>query len=113
MLILTEGKATHQGCFLKMQPTWVAFLLTLKQFERYEIFMENKKKETKLVFNYGVTRKLLAAGCTVVDIKPDRTNVETGKERVVHVFKNDELFQTQFEKINKEIAELKAVNEAD
>ena len=43
--------------------------------------MENKNKETKLVFNYGVTRKLLAAGCTIVDIKPDRTNEETGKER--------------------------------
>lgn len=75
--------------------------------------MENKQKETKLVFNYGVTRKLLAAGCTMVDIKPDRTNEETGKERVVHVFKNDALFQEQFEKINREIAELKASQEAE
>lgn len=70
--------------------------------------METKNKETKLVFNYGVTRKLLAAGCTIVDIKPDRTNEETGKERVVHVFKNDELFQKEFERINKEIAEVRA-----
>ena len=70
--------------------------------------MENKNKETKLVFNYGVTRKLLAAGCTIVDIKPDRTNEETGKERAVHVFKNDELFQREFEKLNREIAEVRA-----
>jgi hypothetical protein len=70
--------------------------------------MEYKNKETKLVFNYGVTRKLLAAGCTMVDIKPDRTNEETGKDRVVHVFKNDELFQREFKRINKEIAEFKA-----
>jgi hypothetical protein len=34
-----------------------------------EIKMEHNKKESKLVFNYGVTRKLLAAGCTVIDIK--------------------------------------------
>lgn len=69
--------------------------------------MVNNKKETKLVFNYGVTRKLLAAGCTIVDIKPDRSNVETGKERVVHVFKNDEKFQAEFERLNREIAEAK------
>lgn len=67
--------------------------------------MENNKKETRLVFNYGVTRKLLAAGCTVVDIKPDRENQITGKDKCIHVFKNDELFQTEFERINREIAE--------
>lgn len=68
-----------------------------------------KNKETKLVFNYGVTRKLLAAGCTVVDIKPDRENEITGKDRCIHVFKNDEHFQNEFEKINKEIAEAKEI----
>ena len=67
--------------------------------------MENNKKETRLVFNYGVTRKLLAAGCTVCDIKPDRENQITGKDKCIHVFKNDELFQTEFERINREIAE--------
>ena len=72
--------------------------------------MENKIKETRLVFNYGVTRKLLAAGCVVVDIKPDRENQVTGKDKCIHVFKNDELFQTEFERINREIA---AAKEAD
>ena len=72
--------------------------------------MENNKKETRLVFNYGVTRKLLAAGCQVVDIKPDRENQITGKDKCVHVFKNDALFQTEFERINREIA---AAREAD
>lgn len=70
--------------------------------------MENNKKETKLVFNYGVTRKLLEANCVIVDIKPDKANAETGKDRCIHVFKNDEHFQTEFERINKEIAEAKA-----
>ena len=67
--------------------------------------MENKLKETRLVFNYGVTRKLLAAGCEVVDIKPDRENLTTGKDKCIHVFKNNELFQEEFERINREIAE--------
>ena len=75
--------------------------------------MENKKKETKLVFNYGVTRKLLQAGAQVVDIKPDRENEITGKDRCVHVFKNDEVFQREFERINKEIAEVKTAEAAE
>ena len=73
--------------------------------------MENNKKETRLVFNYGVTRKLLAAGCHVVDIKPDRENEMTGKDRCIHVFKNDELFQREFARINREIAETKSAQE--
>lgn len=75
--------------------------------------METKKKETKLVFNYGVTRKLLQAGAVVVDIKPDRENEITGKDRCVHVFKNDEVFQREFERINKEIAEVKTAEAAE
>ena len=70
-----------------------------------------KNKDTKLVFNYGVTRKLLAAGCVVVDIKPDRENETTGKDRCIHVFKNDEHFQTEFERINMEIAKAKTAEE--
>lgn len=74
--------------------------------------MENTiQKETKLVFNYGVTRRLLRAGCTIVDIKPDKSNEETGKERAVHVFKNDEHFRAEFEKLNKEIEEAKTVKD--
>lgn len=76
--------------------------------------MENNKnfnKDARLVFNCGVTRALLKAGCTIIDVKPDRTNVETGKERTVFVFKNDETFQREFERINKEIAEAKAAKE--
>lgn len=75
--------------------------------------MENRKKETKLVFNYGVTRKLLAAGCTICDIKPDRENQVTGKDRCIHVFKNDEIFQAEFERINKEIAASKVAQKDD
>ena len=72
--------------------------------------MENVKninKEARLVFNSGVCRALLKAGATIIDVKPDRTNEETGKERTVFVFKNDEIFQREFARINKEIAETK------
>lgn len=70
--------------------------------------MENvTKKEARLVFNSGVTRALLKAGATIIDVKPDRTNAETGKERSVFVFKNDEIFEREFARINKEIAESK------
>lgn len=69
--------------------------------------MENAKnvnKEARLVFNMGVGRALLKAGCVVIDVKPDRAN----PDKTVLVFKNDEHFQKEFERINKEIAEVKA-----
>lgn len=71
--------------------------------------MENNKKEARLVFNMGVGRALIKAGCTVCDVKPDKTN----PDKTVLVFKNDELFQSEFERINKEIAEFKAAKEQD
>lgn len=63
--------------------------------------MENNKKEARLVFNMGVARALFKAGCTAIDCKPDRSN----PDKTVIVFKNDELFQKEFERINREIAE--------
>lgn len=69
--------------------------------------MENIKKEAKLVFNMGVARALFKAGCTAIDCKPDRAN----PDKTVIVFKNDEHFQKEFERINKEIAETKATEE--
>lgn len=77
----------------------------------------NKKnmeaKEAKLIFNSGVCRALLKAGATIIDVKPDRTNAETGKDRSVFVFKNDEKFQVELARINKEIAEAKAAKEKE
>ena len=72
--------------------------------------MENKKdfvKEAKLIFNMGVGRALLKAGAQVIDVKPDRTNAD----KTVLVFKNDEVFQRELARINKEIAEAKAAEE--
>ena len=69
--------------------------------------MENMKKEAKLIFNMGVGRALLKAGCQVLDVKPDRANAD----KTVLVFKNDELFQSELARINKEIAETKAAEE--
>lgn len=69
--------------------------------------MENMKKEAKLIFNMGVGRALLKAGAQVIDVKPDRTN----PDKTVLVFKNDELFQRELARINKEIAETKVAEE--
>nr|DAH50627.1 MAG TPA: hypothetical protein [Caudoviricetes sp.] len=66
--------------------------------------MENKIKDARLVFNMGVSRALLKAGCSVIDCKPDRSN----PDKTVLVFKNDEKFQQEFERINKEIAAARA-----
>lgn len=69
--------------------------------------MENIKKEAKLIFNMGVGRALLKAGAQVIDVKPDRAN----PDKTVLVFRNDELFQRELARINKEIAESKAAEE--
>lgn len=71
--------------------------------------MENAKKEARLVFNMGVSRALLKAGCVVVDCKPDRSN----PDKTVLVFKNDEVFEREFSRINKEIAESRAAEKAE
>ena len=71
---------------------------------------KNVNKDARLVFNCGVCRELLKHGCTIVDVKPDRTNAETGKEKTVFVFKNDEIFQNEFARINREIADAKAAD---
>lgn len=65
--------------------------------------MNMTNKAARLVFNAGVARRLIKAGCTLIDIKPDKNN----KDKTVFVFKNDDMFQTEFDKINIEIAENK------
>lgn len=67
----------------------------------------NKNKEAKLIFNAGTCRALLKAGCTIIDVKPDREN----PIKSVFVFKNDEHFQVEFERINREIAAAKAASQ--
>lgn len=66
--------------------------------------MENNKKEAKLIFNAGTARSLLKSGCTMIDIKQSRENAD----KTIFVFKIDEVFQREFERINKEIAAAKA-----
>lgn len=69
--------------------------------------MENIKKEFKLVFNAGVSRRLLKMGVPISDIKSDRTN----PDKTVFVFKRTPEFEAAFAQINKEIAEAKAAEE--
>ena len=60
-------------------------------------------KEFKLVFNAGVSRKLLKMGVPIADIKADRTN----KDKTVFVFKRTPEFEAAFAQVNKEIDESK------
>jgi hypothetical protein len=69
--------------------------------------MEAIKKEYKLVFNAGVSRRLLKMGIPIADIKSDRTN----SDKTVFVFKRTPEFENAFAQINKEIAEAKAAEE--
>ena len=69
----------------------------------------NVNKDAKLIFNMGVGRALLKAGCVVIDVKPDRAN----PDKTVLVFKNDETFQRELARINKEIAEVKAAKKKE
>ena len=69
--------------------------------------MESIKKEFKLVFNAGVSRRLLKMGVPIADIKSDRTN----PDKTVFVFKRTPEFEAAFAQINKEIAESKAADE--
>ena len=69
----------------------------------------NVNKDAKLIFNMGVGRALLKAGCVVIDLKPDRAN----PDKTVLVFKNDEIFQRELARINKEIAEAKAAKKKE
>lgn len=69
----------------------------------------NVNKDAKLIFNMGVGRALLKAGCVVIDVKPDRAN----PDKTVLVFKNDETFQRELARINKEIAEAKAAKKKE
>lgn len=71
--------------------------------------MDNRKKEAKLIFNAGAARSLLKANCQMIDVKPDREN----PVKSVFVFKADDHFWTEFERINKEIAEAKIAEKAE
>ena len=72
---------------------------------------DNKKieKTAKLIFNAGTARSLLRAGCEMIDIKQSRENAD----KTIFVFKVDEKFKSEFERINKEIAAAKAVKESE
>ena len=52
-----------------------------------------EEKKAKLVFNAGVVRKLLKAGCRIIDVKADRDN----KDKTVFVFERDEAFEAKEE----------------
>ena len=70
---------------------------------------DNKKieKTAKLIFNAGTARSLLRAGCEMIDIKQSRENAD----KTIFVFKVDEKFKSEFERINKEIAAAKAAKD--
>lgn len=73
--------------------------------------MENKgtQKTAKLIFNAGTARSLLRSGCEIIDVKQSKENAD----KTIFVFKVDEKFNTEFARINKEIAEAKAAKEKE
>lgn len=54
-------------------------------------------EKNKIVLDAKIARGLLKRGCQIVDIKPQRDN----KERTAFVFKGDDLFWMQFERLTK------------
>lgn len=62
-----------------------------------------EEKKAKLVFNAGVARKLLKAGCHIIDVKADRDN----KDKTVFVFERDDAFENAFAEINEELKKVK------
>lgn len=62
-----------------------------------------EEKKAKLVFNAGVARKLLKAGCHIIDVKADRDN----KDKTVFVFDRDDAFENAFAEINEELKKVK------
>ena len=74
--------------------------------------MENNRqteKACKIVFNTGCKKELLISGCTIGDIKQSRENAD----KSIFVFKNDDIFKKEFERLNKEISEFKASHKDD
>ena len=65
-----------------------------------------EEKKAKLVFNAGVVRKLLKAGCRIIDVKADRDN----KDKTVFVFERDEAFEKAFSVIYEELKKAKEEN---
>lgn len=61
--------------------------------------MENRDtRKSKLVFDMRVCRKLIHAGCNVIDCKP----LKTDRSKTVLVFEDNEFFQNTLEKITLE-----------
>ena len=72
-------------------------------------YMEHDKKEARLIFSTEVARSLFKAGCTAIDCKTNRLD----PNKTIIVFKNDELFKREFERIKEEIAKSKKQNEEE
>lgn len=58
-------------------------------------------KETKLVFDAKIARRLLKMGFVVVDIKPNRDNVD----KSIFVFNNTKEFRKALYKVRTEVEE--------
>ena len=66
--------------------------------------MNEANKTAKIVFNSGVAKRLLEAGCVITGLKQDREN----PDKTLFVFKKDAHFDEAFAKINEELKIAKA-----
>lgn len=72
------------------------------KLRKREIIMKeikNENKKSKLIFDAKIARKLLKQGFVVIDIKPNRDNVD----KSIFVFENTEEFQHALAKIMDDI----------
>ena len=63
------------------------------------MMVKKDNRESRLVFDAKIARKLLKRGFFVIDIKPNREN----QEKSIFVFENNESFQKAFSEIMDEI----------
>lgn len=57
----------------------------------------------RLIFNAGVAKSLLAAGCVIIGIKQSKEN----PDKTIFAFKNDAHFRAEFKRIMNEIASVR------
>lgn len=60
-----------------------------------------EEKQYKIIFNAGVSRNLLKAGCPIADIKADRNN----KDKTLFIFERTPEFEKVFAEINSALKE--------
>ena len=71
--------------------------------------MEKDTRQSRLIFDAKIARKLLKMGFVVIDIKPNRENTD----KSIFVFENTEEFQNALTQLMDEIKAKKEAEESE